>query len=186
MLLDLLFVAAAFAATDAGSLPAQSVHSINNEFIFSQYPPRALAAGEQGSVKFRVEIDEKGIIQNCKVTGSSGHERLDVETCNLLVEHVKFKPVLDSEGQAREAVHDGVVNWRIPGASSPIRLVTASSGNGGGDTPDKVVCKRIQKTGSLVGSSRVCMTAREWAMQNERYQDEIGALQGRQGSTNGH
>lgn len=182
MLLSMFLAAAALTAADSGSAGGQSVRSIDNEFIFSQYPPRALAAGEQGSVKFRVEIDEKGIIQSCKITGSSGHERLDLETCNLLVEHVRFKPVQDSEGKAREAIHDGVVNWRIPGASSPIRLVTASSS----EAPDKVVCKRIQKTGSLVSSSRVCMTAREWALQNERYQDELGALQGRQGSTNGH
>ena len=154
--------------------------SIDKEFIFSQYPPRALAAREQGSVKFRVEIDEKGIVQSCKVTGSSGYERLDDETCTLVVEHAKFRPVLDGEGIAREAVHDGVVNWRIPGGSAPIKLVTSGS-----QAPDKVICKRVEKTGSLVSRSRVCMTAREWSQQADQYQDEYGALQGRQGSTTG-
>lgn len=181
MLLHIVLAAAALAATDAGSSDTQSVRSNDSEFIFSQYPPRALAAGEQGPVKFRVEIDEKGIVQSCKVTGSSGHERLDLETCNLVVEHSKFKPVLDSEGIAREAMHDGIVNWRIPGGTAPIKLVTA-----GGEAPDKVICKRVEKTGSLVSRSRVCMTAREWSQQADQYQDEYGALQGRQGSTNGN
>lgn len=180
MLLNLLFVAAALGGADAGSTNNRSASSNDKEYIFSQYPPRALAAGEQGSVKFRVEINERGIVQSCKVTGSSGHERLDHETCNLIVERVKFKPVLDGEGIAREAVHDGVVNWRIPGGSAPIKLATA-----GGKAPDKVICKRVEKTGSLVSRSRVCMTAREWSQQADQYQDDYGALQGRQGSTNG-
>lgn len=178
MLLDLLLVAAAVAA-NAETPAAPSVRSIDKEFIFSQYPARALAAGEQGPVRFRVEINEKGVVQSCKVTASSGFERLDRETCDLIVEHAKFKPVLDSEGIAREAIHDGVVNWRIPGGSAPAKLATAGSG------PDKVICKRIEKTGSLVARSRVCMTAREWSQQADQYQDEYGALQGRQGSTNG-
>jgi TonB family protein len=181
MLLNLLFVAAAFAATESGTANNQSVQSKDSEFIFSQYPPRALAAGEQGAVKFRVEIDETGRVQGCKVTGSSGFKRLDDETCDLIVEHATFKPVLDSEGKAREAIHDGVVNWRIPGA--PAAAKVASSG---GQGPDKVICKRVQKTGSLVSSSRTCMTAREWSQQADQYQDEYGAIQGRQGSSRGN
>jgi len=180
MLLNLLLVTAAFAATDAASSTAQSVRSNDKEFVFSQYPPRALAAGEQGSVKFRVEIDEEGVIQSCKVTGSSGYERLDLETCDLMVEHAKFKPVADRQGETQRAVHDGVVNWRIPGASSPVRLVTASN-----EAPDKVICKRVQKTGSLVSRSRVCMSARDWSKQADHYQEEYGSIQGRQGSSRG-
>ena len=129
-------------------------------------------------MKFRVEIDEQGVVQSCKVVGSSGFERLDRETCDLIVEHATFKPIRDSEGIARDAVHEGLVNWRIPGAASATK-VAASTEKG----PDKVICKRIQKTGSLVARSRTCMTAREWAKQAEQYQDEYGAIQGRHGST---
>lgn len=178
MLLNALLFAAALTAADAGSSGTQSVRSNDKEFIFSHYPPRALAAGEQGAVKFRVEIDEQGVVQSCKIVGSSGFERLDRETCDLIVEHATFKPIRDSEGIARDAVHEGLVNWRIPGAAS-VAKVAASTEKG----PDKVICKRIQKTGSLVSRSRTCMTAREWARQAEQYQDEYGALQGRQGST---
>jgi len=178
MLLNLLFVAAALGGADAGSSNAQSVRSKDNEFIFSHYPPRALAAGEQGPVRFRVEIDEEGIVKNCKVAFSSGFERLDRETCDLIVEHVKFKPMFDSEGKAQGAVHEGIVNWRIPGAVAAVNVKGA-----GGRGPDRVVCKRVEKTGSLVARSRVCMTAREWSKQADQYQEEYGALQGRQGSS---
>lgn len=181
MLLNLLFVAAAFAGADSVSASNQSAGSNFKEFIFSQYPPRSLAAGEQGSVKFRVEVDEMGNVQSCEVTASSGYDRLDDETCNLIVEHAKFKPVLDSDGKAREALHDGIVNWRIPGSSATTKVAIATDKG-----PDKVICKRVEKTGSLVSRSRVCMTAREWSMQADQVQDEYGALQGRMGSTNGH
>lgn len=174
MLSSLFLVFAAMLAPDAG----QSVESRNGEFIFSQYPPRALAAGEQGSVRFRAEVDAKGNVMSCKVTEGSGHKRLDRETCDLIVDHASFKPVLDSEGIAREAIHDGIVNWRIPG-------VTPAPAKIGEKSPDEVICKRVNKTGSLVTRSRLCLTQREWVRYVEENQDRFGEIQGKFGSTHG-
>lgn len=168
-----LVAAMSLTAPDVG----QAVQSKNGEFIFSQYPPRALAAGEQGSVQFRAEVDAKGNVLSCKVTSSSGYERLDRETCDLIVDHATFKPAVDEAGKARAAVHDAVVNWRIPGKEAVTK--TASNAR----SPDQIVCKRITKTGSLVSHSRLCMTRREWSQYAERNQDEWGSMQGRQGSS---
>jgi TonB family protein len=173
MLSSLLLFAAAMTSPDV----AQSVQSKNGEFIFSQYPPRALAAGEQGSVKFRAEVDAKGNVMKCKVTEGSGHKRLDRETCDLIVDHASFKPALDSEGIAREAVHDGIVNWRIPGVAPATTKIA-------GKSPEEVVCKRVNKTGSLVTHSRLCLTRREWIRYAEENQDRYGEIQGRFGTTN--
>jgi protein TonB len=170
---SLFLLAAAMASPEAG----QSVQSRNDEFIFSQYPPRALAAGEQGTVRFRAEVDEKGNVLKCKVTEGSGHKRLDRETCDLIVDHATFKPVLDGDGKTREAIHDGVVNWRIPG------VAPAATKIAGGESPDEVVCKRINKTGSLVSRSRLCLTRREWIRYAEENQDRFGEIQGKYGST---
>jgi TonB family protein len=156
----------------------QTVQSKNGEFVFSQYPPRALAAGEQGAVRFQAEVDAKGNVLSCKVTEGSGHQRLDRETCDLIVDHASFKPTLDSEGKAREAIHDGIVNWRIPGAAAAAKVATI-----GGKSPDEVVCKRITKTGSLVSHSRLCLTRREWVRYAEENQDRYGEVQGRFGSS---
>ena len=172
MLPSLLLIAAAVTSPVTG----QSVQSKNGEFIFSQYPPRALAAGEQGSVGFRAEVDAKGNVMSCKVTLGSGHERLDRETCDLIVDHASFKPALDSQGIARDAVHEGMVNWRIPG-------VAPSAARIAGKSPDEVVCKRTTKTGSLVSRSRLCLTRREWAQYAQKNQDEFGEIQGKYGST---
>jgi periplasmic protein TonB len=161
-----------------GSAAAQTK---NGEYIFSQYPPRAKAAGEQGAVRFRAEVDAKGNVMSCKIVGSSGYRRLDDETCEMIVDHATFKPTLDSEGKAREAVHDGIVNWRLANGAPVAAPKVAVA-----DVPDKIICKRIPKTGSLVTHSRLCLTAREWEFKSDQFQDEWGSLQGRFGSTHGN
>ena len=180
MLAALLFFASAASFSSIAPEPGQSVQTRNGEFIFSKYPPRARAAGEQGSVRFQAEVDAGGLVLGCKVTEGSGHKRLDRETCDLIVNHATFKPTLDSDGKARAAVHDGIVHWRIPSAPSPeVRAKTASAA-----TTEKVICKRSLKTGSLVAHSRLCLTARDWDRYAENNQDEWGGLQGRKGHTN--
>jgi TonB family protein len=178
MLSSLLLLASAIAVSGVAPDPTQSVQSKNGEFIFSKYPPRALAAGEQGAVRFRAEVDAKGNVLACKVTEGSGFKRLDVETCDLIVNHATFKPTLDTSGKAREAVHDGIVNWRIPNAAPSAKVASI-----GGKSPDEVVCKRIEKTGSLVAHSRLCLTRREWIRYAEENQDRYGESQGRFGSS---
>ena len=178
MLPSLLLLASAIAIAGAAPDPTQSVQSRNGEFIFSKYPPRALAAGEQGSVRFRAEVDAKGNVMACKVTDGSGFERLDRETCDLIVNHATFKPTLDAEGKAREAMHEGIVHWRIPGAAPAAKVALV-----GGKSPDEVVCKRVTKTGSLVSHSRLCLTRREWSRYADRNQDQYGEIQGRFGSS---
>jgi hypothetical protein len=42
------------------------------------------------------------------VTQSSGYERLDLATCDLLMSRARFTP-----GQGRRSVYDGKVVWRI-------------------------------------------------------------------------
>jgi protein TonB len=180
MLHGLLLVAAALGAPGVVS-PDQSVEARNGEFIFKNYPPRALANGEQGTVKFRTAVNEKGVAMDCEVIQSSGHFRLDRETCDLIINRARFAPVI-ADGKAREAVHEGLVNWRIPGApvSAGIKVKYVSQ------APDKVICKRSQKTGSLVTHTRLCLTMAEWERYETANQEEIGALQGRKGSTRGN
>ena len=174
LLMMVTVVAEPVPATDYSDIGVEQAK--NGAFIFRKYPPRAKAAGEQGSVHFRAEVDEKGNVLACKVTESSGFKRLDRETCDMIVEHARFKPALDAHGEARQAVHDGVVNWRIPGMSAPTHVA-----NFGGRSPDEIVCKRITKTGSLVLASRACMTRREWNQAADNIQTDWGELQGRKG-----
>ncbi|MFC7537060.1 energy transducer TonB [Sphingomonas sp. GCM10030256] len=176
MITTLLLLASAISSDPE---PGQSVRSANGEFIFRNYPAQALAAGEQGQVQFRAEVDEKGKVIGCKVTASSGFRRLDRETCQLIADHATFARVVDGSGKARGASHEGTVNWRIPGAAPTSAKMAAS----GGRNMDEVVCRKQLETGSLVKSSRRCMTRREWSRSAERNQNEWGELQGIKGST---
>ena len=177
MLSSLLILAlAGSAAQSVASI--DPVQSKNGEFIMRQYPPRAKAAGEQGMVRFQADVDAKGNVMSCKVTGTSGYRRLDDETCEMIVGHASFKPALDADGKARKATHDGFVNWRLPDASAEAQPQVAEA-----KIPDKLVCKRVNKTGSLVAHSRLCLTSRDWDRYAEQFQDDWGSLQGRKGHT---
>lgn len=153
------------------------------EVMFKNYPPRALAAGEQGAVFFKVTIDRSGQPTICEVTHSSGHPLLDEETCNLIVQHGTFKSVTGADGgKLNKSTHEGVVNWTLPGrAPVPVKAIPIAAGSG----PEKKICKTSQKTGSLASQNRQCMTQREWDQAAQQAQEFWGEMQGRKGSTSG-
>ncbi len=45
--------------------------------------------------------------------------------------------------------------------------------------PHKVVCKKIDKTGSRLGSTKLCMTKAEWEEKTRRDQEDLKRMQGR-------
>lgn len=152
-----------------------------SEVVFQNYPPRALAAGEQGPVYFIVKLDDKASPTSCEVTHGSGFPELDAETCALIVQHATFKSLLGPNGKPMRSVHEGVVNWRIPGTPqppiNPIPLTTATA-------PEKQICKRTIKAGTLAGFDRTCMTQKEWEVARTQTRDHWNELQGRQGASN--
>jgi hypothetical protein len=75
------------APADAGpSKDAAARDAANWNVLLSQYPARARAAGEQGSVGFNVALDREGYATSCVVTQRSGFKRLDEETCELILD----------------------------------------------------------------------------------------------------
>ena len=80
---------------------------------FTDYPKSSLANNEQGTVHYRVKIDRRGVPSECEVTRSSGFERLDLATCDLLMSRARFTPSRDSRGRAGRSTYDGRVIWRI-------------------------------------------------------------------------
>ena len=183
----LLFLSAllASASAPASAAPSEAVarDAANNEVILSEYPARARAAGEQGTVAFTVALDRDGYATSCQVTQSSGFRRLDEETCDLIMDRAKFKGVRGPDGRKTNVVTQGVINWRLPkgeaAAASPVRIASAAA------KPEKKICRRRVKTGSLANYERLCATASEWSRMSQRTQQEWGALQGTFGSTNG-
>jgi len=54
-------------------------NATNHDVLLKLYPPRALAAREQGAVGFAVTLDKDGHPTECRVTSSSGFPLLDQE-----------------------------------------------------------------------------------------------------------
>jgi protein TonB len=151
--------------------------------MFKLYPPRALAAREQGRVGFVVKLDSKGHPTECRVTQSSGFPLLDQETCQLITLHAVFKPAAGVSG-SQVSTHEGAVNWQLPRVAASPAAVAAKPVKAA-EAPRKTICRRVAATGSHVRSERVCMSARDWDRASEEVRKEWDELQGRKGSTNG-
>lgn len=161
------------------------------DILFSEYPKRALAAGQQGLVGYKVKLDREGYATECEVTRPSGHAILDQETCRLILNRATFKGVRDSSGRRVATVTEGTVNWVLPSnaatyAGKPaagltgLRIVDAPAPGA-----EKKICKRHLKTGTLATYERTCMTQAQWTQHRNRQRDEWGELQGVKGSTSG-
>ena len=173
-----LLIAAPVAAGAQGK-NAERMRQLS-EVVFQNYPARALRAGEQGPVYFVVWLDDRAHPTKCQVTHGSGFPLLDSETCDLIVQHATFKSVLGPNGKPTKSIHEGVVNWRIPGTPqppiNPIPLTKAQA-------PEPQICKRIVKTGTLAGFERTCMTQQEWEVAAKQTQENWSEWQGRKGAT---
>lgn len=168
------------AAPALADAPAQS--SSNWDVFQKLYPKRAIAAREEGAVGFKVTLDSKGAVTGCQVTHSSGHPLLDQETCQLITLNAEFKadPAL---GPSQTKTHEGMIAWKLPAStavlSAPKAVVQAKA-------PEKVVCRKVPRTGSLASFDRTCMTPTEWAKQSDEQKQPWEELQGKKGFSRGN
>jgi protein TonB len=167
--------------TFAADLPSKAQQNRQlHEFIFKNYPPRALAAGEQGSVFFVVKLDKEAQPTSCDVTQGSGHPLLDAETCALIVQYAVFSAARDANGRIVKDTAEGVVNWTIPGlAPPPVQPALLAQAT----KPEKQICRKSLRTGSLSAYERTCMTPTEWAKQSDQTKQTYEDSQGRKGSS---
>jgi TonB family protein len=184
LLLSALLIGAAAPAL-AGSSDKAARDAVNGDVVLSQYPPRALAAGEQGSVGFKVTLDRDGYASACEVTHSSGHKLLDQETCDLILSRAAFKGIKEGSGRKVASVHEGVINWRLPGSAAAVSPTWSTAGARTAK-PEKKICRRRVKTGSLADYERLCATQADWDRMADRTRQEWGAVQGVAGSTKGN
>ncbi len=192
LLFAALLVGAAAPAVAESPAGVKARNAQSWDVLFSEYPPRALAAGQQGLVGYKVKLDREGYATECEVTQPSGHAVLDEETCRLILNRATFKGVRDSNGRRVATVTEGTVNWVLPSnaASYTGKPAAAPSGLRIVDAPApasaKKVCKRSLKTGTLATYERICLSQADWARHREQNQAEWGELQGSKGSTRGN
>jgi TonB family protein len=148
--------------------------SKNGEFIARYYPQRALKAREQGKVGFRLVVEPDGSLGSCEVTATSGSNALDNETCELIVRYARLTPVRNADGRAVRATQDGYINWRLPKHAPQLASAAASTGR----DPDRIICRKSIKTGSLISRTKQCMSAKQWAEQRRIALDQAEKIIG--------
>jgi len=79
------------------------------------YPDASIRAEEEGLTVVRYEINEQGRVTpgSCQVTTSSGHDRLDRRTCELVERRFRFNPALQN-GQPTKETRSQSVRWQLP------------------------------------------------------------------------
>lgn len=78
------------------------------------YPDDARSRGEQGSVAAKLTIAPSGVVDDCRVTKSSGFASLDEATCRVVQREVRFTPARDSQGRAIQSDFVLRVRWVLP------------------------------------------------------------------------
>lgn len=182
---DLMFAAGLFSAAPALAQTAaqQRAQNASNWDVFMKlYPKRALQAREEGVVGFTVTLNNKGDVVGCQVTKSSGHPLLDDETCKLVTLNAVFKPD-PNLGPSQTKTSEGVISWKLPDSKAVVASADPIVVTG---VPEKVVCKKTLKTGSLANYERTCMTPTEWAKQSDAMKADWEEMQGKKGMTHGN
>lgn len=80
----------------------------------NDYPSRALREEREGTTRFRLTVNAQGRVDNCQVTGSSGHADLDAAACKNLRRRARFRPSLDAAGNPTTGTYSNAVRWQIP------------------------------------------------------------------------
>lgn len=80
----------------------------------ADYPSAALRSGDEGTTRFKLDVDGSGKVTNCTVTGSSGSALLDSTACNLLRRRARFTPAQDDAGNKMAASYSSKITWKIP------------------------------------------------------------------------
>ena len=78
------------------------------------YPASARELGEQGTVRFALDVGTDGRATSCRITGSSGSQALDSATCRIMVSRARFTPAVDARGQPMPDTFRSSITWRGP------------------------------------------------------------------------
>jgi TonB family protein len=164
------------AASDSGASQSgdQLVRATQNgEFLWKYYPPGALKRGEEGRVAFKLTIEPTGTISTCDVTESSGHAALDKETCEIMGFYARVQPVRNSDGRAIRSVQKGYIVWRLPPGAAKVASTSIKTTM---PKPDQLVCRKDITTGSLIATTKQCMTRAEWARQAAETRENVDRI----------
>jgi TonB family protein len=95
--------------------PPTPVPVNSDQWVLStDYPAEAIAAGEEGTVGVRLDVDAAGRVASCTITQSAKSAALDAASCRLLVQRARFKPARDKGGKEIASTYEASFQWIIP------------------------------------------------------------------------
>ena len=98
--------------------PTKGAEPRSRGFGFSEadYPSASLRAEEEGTVtiSMRVGTDGRVVSGSCKVVSSSGHSRLDSQSCRLAERRFRFDPA-EKNGTPVEDTYTQAFRWELQG-----------------------------------------------------------------------
>ena len=101
------------AKSDALWAEAEPVRPLVTYFNSEDYPAQALDQGEDGTTSVVLLVDEKGVIQDCMIDGTSGIATIDAMTCIVIRKRAKFEPAVDREGKPAKGAFMQKVRWEL-------------------------------------------------------------------------
>lgn len=80
--------------------------------IIERYPSNMVRRGENGIVDVLLIVGPDGRAERCVVTAATAHPDLQEHACNGMLEHARFEPALDQDGQpTRDFWATTVIFW---------------------------------------------------------------------------
>jgi TonB family protein len=79
----------------------------------SDYPPGAVAMGQNGMVQFRLDVDADGKITGCHVLARTSPDVFADTTCRSVARRAKLKPALDAAGNPVRSFYIQYVRWQV-------------------------------------------------------------------------
>lgn len=80
----------------------------------ADYPSSSIRRLEEGTARYALSIGANGRVQDCRITSSTGSEKLDEATCKNLTRRARFDPAKGADGKAIASTYSGQVTWQIP------------------------------------------------------------------------
>lgn len=171
--------AVAQTTTEPADTSASPIVERNNLVIRKFYPASSLRRGEEGQVAFRMILNREGRMNACQVTKSSGYKALDKATCDMILAGATGQIMRNADNRRVSYQRDGLIDWVLPeGVARP--AVKPAFDVRSASTGEALVCRRQQKTGSLV-DQKVCLTREDWKRQEAYAQQETRDMQAPKG-----
>ena len=113
----------------------------------AEYPIASWQNDEEGTVRYKLDIDADGNATDCAIVESSGFEVLDAKTCEIILERAEFKPAMEDEDTPVAGTVTRSYTWRkrepeLPNMSISFQYLQDEDGR----TQD---CKILKMEGNL-------------------------------------